>query len=447
MEKSKKKHIGIIGGGRFTETLLRLFGKDFVITVCGIDKKSLITLQKKYPIKITINLKDLVVCDAVFFAVPISEFEEVLQKYSSLMKNKQTLIDVLSVKSYPKEVSRKILKDTNILFTHPMFGPDSSQDGFKNLPIMVDDSMCENKDSSFWKTYFKKKGLKIVEISCDEHDKLAARSQGLAHFLGRMLADFKIKPTTIDTLGAKRLLEIKEQASNDTLQLFYDLQHYNPYTKKMRIDLGKSFDVLFNQLLPERVDARFTTFGIQGAKGSFSEQAIEEYIKNKNIKNPSVKYLFTSRKVLDELFKGEIDFGLCALHNSLGGVVDETIEAIAEYKCKIVEEVDVKVRHFLMKRKDVPFNKITHIMAHPQVFKQCKNNLKKFYSSLKTISGKGDLMDTAKAAEALYLNTLPKNYAILGSKSIAYLYNLEIVKEDLQDDEDNFTSFVLLKRA
>ena len=442
------KHIGIIGGGRFTETLLRLFGQDFLITVCGIDKKSLIVLEKKYPIKITTSLKDLLPCDTVIFAVPISKFEEVLSNYSRVMRAGQTLIDVLSVKFYPKQVSQRILKkDANILLTHPMFGPDSSKDGFKGLPIMVDESMCESKKSLFWKKYFQKKGLKIVEISCDEHDKLAARSQGLTHFIGRMLEDFSIENTHLTTMGAKKLLEVKEQTCNDTWQLFSDLQHYNPYTKKMRIDFCKSFNLISSKLLPDKVDKHFITFGIQGAKGSFCEQAIGEYIKNENIENPAIKYLFTSKNVLDELFNGNIDFGFCALYNSSGGVVYETLEAIAEYRCSIIKKVGVKIKHFLMKRKDVAFDSITHVMAHPQVFKQCKNNIKKLFPNLKTIRGKGDLVDTARAAEALSKNKLPKTYAILGSKSIADLYNLEIVQADLQDDKDNFTSFVLLKRT
>ncbi len=448
MQRNSKKHVGIIGGGRFTDTLLRLFGQDFQITVCGKNRKSLLALKNKYSIKITKNLKDLTVCDAVIFAVPISEFEKVVSQYSHLIKKEQTLIDVLSVKSYPKKVFRNIIKNKNIniLCTHPVFGPDSSKEGFKGLPMMIDDGMCENGESKFWKKYFKNKGLRIIEISCKEHDKLTARSQGLTHFIGRMLSDFDIKTSPIDTLGTRKLFEIKEQTCHDTWQLFYDLQHNNPYTKEMRMNLQKSFDTLFNKLLPEVVYKRSAIFGIQGARGSFSEQAIQEYVKRKNIKNFSIKYLFTSKKVLDELFKGKIDFGLCALHNNIGGVVEETLHAIAQHKCSIVFEFGIKIRHFLMKRKDVSLKEITHIIAHPQVFRQCKNNLKRFYPNLETISGKGDLVDTARAAESLSKSKLPKTYAILGSKSIADLYNLEIIKSDLQDDKENFTSFVLLKR-
>ncbi len=202
-------------------------------------------------------------------------------------------------------------------------------------------------------------------------------------------------------------------------------------------------------LMKKRVkkdNKKYTTFGIQGARGSFCEEAVNKYIEENGIKNPKIKYLYTSEKVLTSLFKKDIDYGICALHNSVGGVVTETLYAVARHKCDIVCEFNIIVRHFLMKKKGVDTKSITHIMAHPQVFLQCKSTLKKKYPELETLSGKGDLVDTAKAGEALAKGTLPETYAILGSKSIADLYNLEIIDKDLQDSHNNLTAFVVLKR-
>jgi prephenate dehydratase len=50
------------------------------------------------------------------------------------------------------------------------------------------------------------------------------------------------------------------------------------------------------------------------------------------------------------------------------------------------------------------------------------------------------------AAKALSQGKLPANTAILGSKSISRLYGLEIIAHDLQDDHQNFTSFLLVSR-
>jgi len=67
-----------------------------------------------------------------------------------------------------------------------------------------------------WKQYFENEGLVVVAMSADEHDRLAAQSQGLTHFVGRTLERFGFTPTPIDTLGTTKLHEITAQVSNDT---------------------------------------------------------------------------------------------------------------------------------------------------------------------------------------------------------------------------------------
>ena len=99
-----------------------------------------------------------------------------------------------------------------------------------------------------------------------------------------------------------------------------------------------------------------------------------------------------------------------------------------------------------MKRKDVDLKNIKTIMAHSQNFRQCKDNLAKKYLNLKQVSGQGDLLDTAKSAEALAKNKIDKNTAILGPKILATIYNLEIIDENLQDNENNLTTFFLVSR-
>ena len=120
--------------------------------------------------------------------------------------------------------------------------------------------------------------------------------------------------------------------------------------------------------------------------------------------------------------------------------------AMARYKFKIVEEFQILIRHFLMKRKDVDVSQIKIIMAHSQNFRQCKNNLAKKYPNLKQVSGQGDLLDTARCAEALAKNKIDRNTAILGPKILAKIYDLDIIDENLQDSENNLTTFFLVSR-
>ena len=85
-------------------------------------------------------------------------------------------------------------------------------------------------------------------MSPDQHDKLAAKTQGLTHFFGRMLKEYGISRTVIDTQGFRDLLDLVDQTCNDTWELYADLQLYNPYTKDMIKKVKLAMKSLDNRL-------------------------------------------------------------------------------------------------------------------------------------------------------------------------------------------------------
>jgi prephenate dehydrogenase len=437
-----KKTVTIIGFGRFGKTLYELLKDDFAIKIFQRKQKG------KTNLPVTSDLKTAYESEVVFYAVPIQTFAEVIAEHKQFFRPDHILVDVLSVKLYPSEVFKKELSGskTQALLTHPMFGPDSSKNGFENLPIVIDKFLTNDQNYNFWKNYFLKKHLRVIELTAQEHDKLAANSQGVTHFIGRLLDEFVIKQTPIDTVGTTKLLEVKEQTCNDTWELFTNLQHFNPYTKTMRIKLGESYDKLYNKLIPKQKNEAYITIGIQGGKGSFNEEAIQYYLHRNNIDKYKIEYLHTSKNVLRALHVGDVDQGLFAIHNSTGGIVMESVVAMAQYKFSIIEEFAITISHALMIRKDANLKEITEIMSHPQVFAQCKRMLKQKYPNLKQVSGDAELIDHALVAKQLSEGKLPKNIATMGSKILAELYNLDIVEDNLQDLKENYTSFLLVGR-
>ena len=442
------KKISIVGFGRFGKTLYRLLKDDFEIVL--YNRSGITQGNTEFTSNTTIvtELADVYASDIIIYAVSISQFEPVIAAHKQYFEPRHLLIDVLSVKLHPSEILDKHLgtTKTQALLTHPMFGPDSSKDGFAGLPIVLDRFRANTENYEFWKGYFASKQLRIIEMTAEEHDKMAANSQGLTHFLGRLLEEYKFEDTPIDTLGAQKLLEIKNQVCGDTWELFNDLQHYNPHTKKMRLQLGEAYDKVYNKLLPEQVDAEHLTIGIQGGKGSFNEEAVDYWLKRSGIENYSIKYLYTSENVMAALHAGEIDRGQFAIHNSIGGIVEESVEAMAAYKFTIVEEFAIIIAHALMIRDDAQYRDIERIMAHPQVFAQCKSTLSQKYPLLLQTPGEGELIDHANVAKHLGAHKLPKETATMGSKILAELYDLKIIEDNLQDAQENYTSFLLVSR-
>lgn len=441
--------VSIIGFGRFGQLWASVLKADFEVRVHDISESTR-SEAEALGVKF-VELRAALEAEVVFYCVPISAFQKIFQQHTEIyskMSGAKLLVDTLSVKTHPKEVFDKLLPAHHqALLTHPMFGPDSVKlNGLSGQPIVIDRYRSDEETFRYWEYYFASKKLRVVEMSADEHDRLAAESQGVTHFVGRVLGEFGFEPTSIDTLGARKLYEIKSQVCNDTWQLFVDLQTYNPYTRAMRIRLSDAQSKVFNELLPNRLYKDRLVVGIQGGRGSFNEEAALYYLSRTPDLEYELKYLHTTENVLLELHEGFIDRGQFAMHNSLGGIVRESVEAMSRYRCHIVEEFAIKISHALMIAPNVDFNQVDTIMTHPQVLRQCRNNLDKKYQNLKLTSGEGDLVDHAKVAELLARGELPTSIATMGSKVLAEIYGLQIIEAELQDAAENYTSFLFVER-
>ena len=115
--------------------------------------------------------------------------------------------------------------------------------------------------------------------------------------------------------------------------------------------------------------------GIQGAIGSFSEEASKKFIENHGIKNPEIKYLISSKDVLSNVENRKVDYGIFAMENAQGGVVIESVEALALHKCKIIEMFHIPIEQNLLALENINTGDITEIHSHRQALRQCKDYL------------------------------------------------------------------------
>jgi prephenate dehydrogenase len=232
--------VSIIGYGRFGAMLHALLSKGFEVDV--YDKKQINNSDVN-----EVSLKDALKNETIFIAVPIRDFESLIHEIKNDIQGNKTVIDVCSVKVFPKNVmTQNLSAEIDIIATHPLFGPDSLKDSGS---VMTMESVRDSYGRfEFWKNYFDSQNITIEEISAEEHDMMAARSQGLTHFVGRVIDDFGTDQTRIDTEGYKALHKLVNQTCNDSWELFEDIQSYNPYTQKMVSKLSESFKKI-NEIL------------------------------------------------------------------------------------------------------------------------------------------------------------------------------------------------------
>ncbi|MBA0858171.1 hypothetical protein Goshw_022429 [Gossypium schwendimanii] len=176
--------------------------------------------------------------DVILICTSILSLSEVLNSMPLHRLKRQTLfVDVLSVKEHPRNVLLQVLPENmDVLCTHPMFGPESGKNGWRDLPLVYEKVRVRNE-------------TRMVEMSCEEHDKVAARSQFLSHSIGRILAEMGIESTSMNTKSFETLVKLKESATNDSFDLFSGLFIHNRFAQQELMNLEQSFEKVKQRLL------------------------------------------------------------------------------------------------------------------------------------------------------------------------------------------------------
>ncbi|MDP6991771.1 MAG: prephenate dehydrogenase [Candidatus Marinimicrobia bacterium] len=169
-------NVGIIGFGRFGKVLANILQKGFSIK--AYDPKP----SDAFPGVSFTDLETVLKEKVVFIAVPIRHFESVIQEIAPNLSEGTTVLDVCSVKKHPAEIMEANLPDhVGIISTHPMFGPDSFLSN-NRLKMMMNNTRDAHDQFEFWRRFFTDQGIQVMEMSPDQHDQLAAKTQGVTHF-------------------------------------------------------------------------------------------------------------------------------------------------------------------------------------------------------------------------------------------------------------------------
>lgn len=247
--------VGVFGLGRFGSFWANLLSERFSVQAYDRDPD----IKPPHGVR-RVSLEELGSSPIIFLCVTIRSLPEVLQVLKPYLNSKTIVADTCSVKVLPKTwLLEHLPQNTPILATHPMFGPESAKDGLEGLAIMMDPIRIDEGQAQFWEDVFSGLGLTVVRMTCEEHDREAAYSQALTHFVGRSLYRIGLHETPIATRWYKKLYGVAKQCVRDSHLLFEDMQILNPYAAEMRKrvmggfadtlkDLGDPFEVQLIEL-------------------------------------------------------------------------------------------------------------------------------------------------------------------------------------------------------
>lgn len=236
-EKKDGMKIGIFGFGKFGQYLSRRLLEHHQVYVTSIEPELSPSATEMGCVWVPWSqaAQDMLLSyrvEVLVIATSMLAFEETVSRLPAavLQQTKPLVVDVLSVKSYPKQVLlTHIPQECDILCSHPMFGPESGRNGWHGLPFVFDIVRTSNWDrTQQFLSIFELGGCRMVSMTSEEHDKQTAASQFITHLTGRVLAEHGVEPTPIDTVGYQNLCLIAEHVCKDSFDLFYGLFKYNP---------------------------------------------------------------------------------------------------------------------------------------------------------------------------------------------------------------------------
>lgn len=182
--------------------------------------------------------------------------------------------------------------------------------------------------------------------------------------------------------------------------------------------------------------------GYQGTEGSNSEAAAESMASQMKLSDYQLVPLISSFNVIGKLKRKDVDYGVVAIKNNVGGIVQETLKVLRDEDLELVNADILYINHALFKKSaEVDNTKITRIISHIQALKQCAKHLEELFPQAKLEA----IEDTAIGARYLADGKYGDDTAVLCKQTAGESYGLYLEHESMQDDPENRTEFKMFQ--
>ena len=178
-----------------------------------------------------------------------------------------------------------------------------------------------------------------------------------------------------------------------------------------------------------------TKYAYLGPAGTFTQAALLQITNPDDLLTPYANVT----AALDAVRNGECTKALVPIENSVEGVVARTLDELAMGKPLVITaETTLPVSFALMSLPATEKANIKSIATHPHAESQCRSFIAKNFPHAEVI----ETASTAAAAQGLAAG---KYDAAIASPAAAKNYGLKVIAENIGDNENAITRFVLVE--
>ena len=171
----------------------------------------------------------------------------------------------------------------------------------------------------------------------------------------------------------------------------------------------------------------------QGVEGAYSQIACDKLFANADI-----MYFRTFDGVFHAVEAGLCRYGVLPIENSSYGSVTQVYDLMKTHKFHIVRAMKLQISHRLLAKPGVKFEDIREVYSHSQAIGQCSRFLRDNQNIKVNI-----VANTAVAAQ-MVKNSDRKDIAAISSPDCALLYGLDVLRNDVQNSDHNYTRFIVI---
>jgi chorismate mutase/prephenate dehydratase len=175
------------------------------------------------------------------------------------------------------------------------------------------------------------------------------------------------------------------------------------------------------------------TIAYLGPEATFTHQAA--------IRRFGSSLSYASQKTIADVFaevsRNRADYGVVPVENTTEGVVTHTLDMFVDSDLKIVSQIVLPVQYCLAGNGRLQDIKRLHV--HPQALGQCRQWVQEHLPKV-------EIFETSSNARSAELAAKGKVNAAITGILAAEKYGLRVLEQDIQDNADNATRFLVLGR-
>lgn len=230
-----------------------------------------------------------------------------------------------------------------------------------------------------------------------------------------------------------KIAEIKKKAKEST---YVPDREKEVYSKIMKVNMGPLKNEALSAIYREIMSASLSLekpirVAYLGPPATFTHiAALQKF-------GSQVDYL-DCRSITDvfvEVEKGNSDYGVVPIENSIEGAVTHTLDMFIDSGINICSEISLEIRHNLL--ANCKKSQIRRIYSNPQVFGQCR-------IWLETNLPHAELVEVSSTTKAAEVASKERFSAAIASEMAAQYYGLKILARSIEDSPRNVTRFLVI---